>query len=309
MNFNIKTGLYFALATAIISGLSNFLNKKALSVLGDSFVFTTAKNILVAIALCAIIIFFAKFKELKKLNKKQWLLLIIIGVVGGSLPFVLFFKGLTLTSAIQASFIHKTLFIWATILAIPLLKEKLTKLQVVALLVLLAGNFILDGFTGWQFNWGSLLILLATLLWSCEYIIAKFVLRNVSSWLVAWARMFFGAIVLMVWLTLSGKLGVVASLAGLQWAWIGIGAILLLGYVSFWYAALQCEPVSVVASVLVVASPITTLISAISTGHFGFRQMIGVVIVGFAVILIWNVRTVRAKNGEHFIFVTGLKRP
>jgi len=309
MNFNIKTGLYFALATAIISGVSNFLNKKALSVLGDSFVFTTAKNVLVALVLCAIIIFFAKFKELKKLNKKQWLLLIIIGVVGGSLPFVLFFKGLTLTSAIQASFIHKTLFIWATLLAIPLLKEKLSKLQGLALIILLAGNFILDGFTGWQFNWGSLLILLATLLWSCEYIIAKFVLRDVSSWLVAWARMFFGAIVLVIWLGLAGKISVVTSLAGLQWAWIGMGAILLLGYVGFWYAALQRAPVSVVASVLILASPVTTLISGVATGRFTIHQLVGVVIISLAVILIWNLRIDRVKDGGHSISATGLKRP
>ena len=63
MKFNLKTGLYFALATAIISGVSNFLNKKAIAVVGDSFIFTTAKNILVALSLCAILLFFAKFKE------------------------------------------------------------------------------------------------------------------------------------------------------------------------------------------------------------------------------------------------------
>ena len=289
MKFNLKTGLYFALATAIISGVSNFLNKKAIAVVGDSFIFTTAKNILVAIALCAILLFFAKFKELKKINRKQWLLLIVIGIVGGSLPFVLFFKGLTLTSAIQASFIHKSIFIWATLLAIPLLKEKITKLQIMALLILLAGNFILDGFTGWQFGWGSLLILLATLLWSCEYIIAKFVLHDISSWIVAWSRMFFGAIVLLIWLGLSDKVSVVASLGSLQWAWISMGAILLLGYVGFWYTALKRQPVSVVASILVLASPITTLITVFNTGHFSFRQLVGVITISLATIYIMSL--------------------
>ena len=293
-------GLCFVLVAALISGIANFFNKQAINTVGDSFVLTTTKNVLVALILCLTFLLPKIWREARKLTRKQWGLLAAIGLVGGSLPFVLFFKGLALTSAIQASFIHKTLFIWATILAVVLLKEKVARLQLGALVVLLGGNILLDGFNNWHFGWPGLLILLATLLWSCEYIIAKFVLRNVSSWLVAWARMFFGAIVLVVWLIFTGKTSAVASLGGLQWAWIGASAVLLFGYVMTWYAALRREPVSVVASVLVLASPITTLISGVATGKFGLRQLAGAVIIGFAVILIWNLK----RREQKFLFPT-----
>ncbi len=118
-------GIYFALATAFISGLAVFLNKFAVGFWTNSSVFTTAKNLVVAILLTSLILLVKKLPELKKLSKKDWRQLIIIGFIGGSIPFLLFFKGLTLTSATGAAFIHKTLFIWVAVLAIPILKEKI----------------------------------------------------------------------------------------------------------------------------------------------------------------------------------------
>lgn len=291
MQKNLKVGLYFALITALISGVANFLNKNALAVVKDSFVFTTAKNILVALVLTGLVLTPSIWRQMKSLKRRDWLLLSAIGVIGGSLPFVLFFKGLSITSAVQASFIHKTLFIWVTLLAMPLLKEKLTRWQGLALMMLLAGNLLLGGFGAWHFGWGEILVFLATLLWACEYIIAKKALQNISARLVAWARMFFGAIILIIWLTISGKIGTLVSLNNFQWSWIALMSLLLLGYVGFWYAALKRHPVSVVASILVLASPVTTLISAITTHQFGFRQLVGVVIVALVGIIIINLRS------------------
>ena len=47
-----------------------------------------------------------------------------VGVIGGSVPFVLFFEGLARAEATQASFIQKTLVIWVALLAVPLLRER-----------------------------------------------------------------------------------------------------------------------------------------------------------------------------------------
>ena len=138
-----QKALLLVFGTAIISGCSVFFNSFATKVITNPSVLTTAKNILVALVLSLFILTPFVFKKLKLLQRNDWLKLVLIGLIGGSIPFLMFFKGLSLTSAVNAGFIHKTLFIWVTLLAIPFLKEKLSKVQWFALAVLLLGNYFL----------------------------------------------------------------------------------------------------------------------------------------------------------------------
>ena len=55
---------------------------------------------------------------------RGWLALLGIAAIGGSVPFVLFFEGLSRADATQAAFIHKTLVIWVALIAVPLLGER-----------------------------------------------------------------------------------------------------------------------------------------------------------------------------------------
>ena len=84
-------GLLLVFSTAIISGLSIFTNKFGVGEF-DPYLFTFLKNLLVAALLVGLILSLKEFKNLKKLTKKDWLILTIIGLVGGSIPFLLFFK-------------------------------------------------------------------------------------------------------------------------------------------------------------------------------------------------------------------------
>ncbi|MFA6410979.1 MAG: DMT family transporter, partial [Candidatus Buchananbacteria bacterium] len=190
----IRIGVSLVIITAVISGLANFYNKFAMKILAvDSFQYTTLKNAIVALIISAIVLTPWILPKLKKLTKKDWLNLAIIGLVGGSVPFLLFFKGLSLTSSVSASFIHKTLFFWVAILAWPFLREKISKLQFLALGILLLGNVIFESFRGLSWGLPETLILAATLLWAIETVIAKKVLANLDSIVLAWGRMFFGA--------------------------------------------------------------------------------------------------------------------
>ena len=77
----------------------------------------------------------------------------VIGVIGGSVPFILFFSGLAMASAPTAAFIHKTLFVWVVVLAVPFLGERLGWFPIAALGVLLAGQFLAAPPTG--VTWGA----------------------------------------------------------------------------------------------------------------------------------------------------------
>src|SRR3972149_7017197 len=122
----VKSGYYLVLATALVSGISIFMNKWAVEGL-NPYLFTWSKNILVAVFLFSMILLMREWSDLKEVKAKQWLLLISIGLVGGSIPFLMFFKGLQMTSAANASFIHKTMFIYVAILAAIFLKERISK--------------------------------------------------------------------------------------------------------------------------------------------------------------------------------------
>ena len=286
-----RKGAYFALATAIISGFSVYINKFAVTEMNDPFIFTATKNVAVALLLFALFIFPKALPELKRLSRTQWLTLGAIGCVGGSVPFLLFFYGLSLGTAMSAAFIHKTLFIWVAILAVFFLGERLSKLHIAALAVLVGGNILLLGWPkSWLISQGGLLILLATILWAVEAVIAKRFMTKTSSNVAAFGRMFFGAIVMLGYLAITGKLGAVASLSGIQLGWVALTAVFLLGYVSCYYAGLKHAPASVVASILVLGSVITSLLYAIFDARsYSLEQVIGMLLITIAAFGLWYV--------------------
>lgn len=263
----LVTATSLALGTAAISGLSNFVAKIGVTAVKDPVVFTTLKNGIVAIFLIGLVMAFRRWRELRTLSKKNWLKLAAIGVIGGSIPFALFFTGLTHTSALNASLIHKTLFLWVALLAIPFLKERMTRWQWVGIGLVAAANLVVGGYQGFKYNTGELMILAATILWAVENIIAKIVLRDVSSMTVAAARMIFGTIVLAAFVGLRGGSVALTHLTTVQWSWTLLASALLSGYVLTWYAALKRAPATYVATLLVPATLITNVLTAIFVTH------------------------------------------
>src|SRR3989344_7368864 len=259
----MNKGLLLVFSTAVISGFSVFINKYSVSVI-NPYIFTFLKNALVALVLCGVVFLFAKWTTLKSLTKKQWLLLLTIGLVGGGIPFLLFFKGLSLTTAAQGAFIHKTMFLFVMILAVVFLKEKITKNFLIGALLLLLGNLIALKTLPVYFGAGDALILLATALWAIENTISKYALKDLPGTIVAWGRMFFGSIFILGYLGLTGQVGIINKLSLGQIGWTAIAAGLLFAYVMTWYNGLKYAPVSVAAAILLIGSPITTLLTLIS---------------------------------------------
>ncbi|MFH1188523.1 MAG: DMT family transporter [bacterium] len=263
--------IYFAtvlaLVTACISGINTFIAKIAVTGISDPILFTTLKNGIVAILCIGILIGFKKWPEICILKKRQWWKLLAIGIVGGSVPFALFFTGLAKTGALNAALIHKTLFLWVLILGIPFLHERLTRLQWLGVAALFCANLFVGGFSGFSLNVGELMILIATILWAVENIIAKKVLRDVSSSIVMTARMFFGSMALLGWVFIQSNVSIIGILGVEQWGWILLTSVLLFGYVSTWYTALKYAPATYVASILVSGTLITNILSAIFIKH------------------------------------------
>src|SRR3989304_5359400 len=137
-----RKGIILVAATAIISGMAIFVSKLGLKDF-DPVLFTWLRNTIVAVLLLGIIAGAGEGGALKKLVFRDWLRLGAIGLIGGSIPFLLFFQGLALTSAANASFLHKTMFVWAALLAAPLLGERMGRRLLPAAVLLLLGNALL----------------------------------------------------------------------------------------------------------------------------------------------------------------------
>ncbi len=262
----VRAGLLLALVAAGVSGISVFVNAFAVKQLPDPAVYTTLKNGVAAAILVGLAAITIRPGQVGAVSRGEWLRLAIIGVVGGSIPFLLFFTGLAQASGPSAAFIQKTLFIWVAILAVPFLGERLGWAQLAALGVLLAGQALVLSPANVRWGSGETLIALATLLWAAETILVRRVLRTVPTGIVAAGRLGFGLVILIGYLATAGKLPTVATLSPVQWAWaLGTGA-LLAGYVGTWFGALQRAPASLVTAVLVIGAPITAALQAISTG-------------------------------------------
>lgn len=288
----MKNGIYLALLAALISGLANFFNKFGLAALGqNAYQYTTLKNIIPAIILSFFILTPFLWPKIKNLNSSQWFKLFLIGLIGGSIPFLLFFKGLSLTSAVSASFIHKTLFIWVAILAWPLLKEKLSKIQILALGLLLGGNLILGGFKYFTWSYAHSLILTATILWAVENVVAKITLKDIDFMVVAWGRMFFGSLILVGFLAWTNNTSGLLAIDFSQFLWLALVGLLLTGYVITWYSALQKLPLTIISSFLVLASPITTMLNNLFVSHtLPNKDILGLATVVLALIILWQFK-------------------
>lgn len=260
-------GIGLAASTAVISGVAVYLNATAVREVPDAALYTTLKNGVAALVLTAVLLATPHARAaVPRLSGQQWLGLAAIGVIGGSIPFLLFFTGLSMASAPSAAFIHKTLFIWVALLAVPLLAERLGWVQIVALAALLGSQMMIRPPTGVTWGGGETLIALATLLWAVEVIVARRLLRSIPSPVGAVGRMGIGFVVLVGYLVVTGRVGMIAELSIVQWAWVLGTGLLLSGYVATWYAALRRAPATVVTAVLVAGAPITAALSTLEGG-------------------------------------------
>jgi drug/metabolite transporter (DMT)-like permease len=262
----LQRGVLLAFGTAAISALSVYVNAFGVKLVPDAAVYTTAKNGIAALILVGLAMALGARHEVPTLGRRQRSGLVAIALIGGSVPFVLFFSGLALATAPTAAFIHKTLFVWVALMAVPLLGERLGLIPVAAMGVLLLGQVLMTPPTGMGWGPGETMIAAATLLWAVEVVVAKRLLTGVSAPLLAASRMGLGVVFLVGYLALSGRLAGLAALPAEALGWILATGVLLAGYVATWYGALRLAPATTVTSILVVAAVGTGVLSALTTG-------------------------------------------
>lgn len=292
LNGRAGIGLLLVLATAILSGFSTFVNSYAVAgTSSDAFV--TVRNALVALAIVPMAALTAAGGT-KALARRDWARLAVIGLVGGAIPFLLFFHGLQLATeakgGISASFFYRTLFLMATVMGIALLGERLRLRTLIAAVMLLGGNVLLLSLTSPVWVDGTGYVLIATVLWTVEYTLSKWTMRDLPSGTVALGRMGFGAIFLVTYLGITGQVTEMGSFTGAQWVWVLISAALLTAFVMTWYEGLRRVELGTATSVLVLGFPVTFLLSvAVHGSRVTIDQSLGVmaIVAGAGIAIGW----------------------
>lgn len=263
-----NTGIVLVLMTAAISGVSTFVNFWAVQgTTSDAFV--AVRNTAVAGALLVVAVA-ASGGRLPRLSRRDAARLAVIGLVGGAVPFVLFFRGLQMAAtaggAATATFGYRALFLFAAVGAVVYLKEAVPRRWAIGAGAILAGNFALLSLTVPLWSDGTALVLAATALWAGEYALSRRALSDLPATTVAWGRMGFGAAFLLVWLLATSGPAAASSLTGDQWVWVAVSGALLAAFVSTWYAGLARLDLASATALLALAFPITWALGALS-GH------------------------------------------
>lgn len=262
-----QIGLALAFAAAVVSGFSVYLNAFALREFGNPTLYTTVKNLVAAALLLGIATAMtargARGGFRRPRGARQIAGLVAVGVVGGGIPFVLFFEGLARTSASSAGFIQKTLVVWVVVLAVGFLRERFGPAHVGAIALLIGGQIVLSGGpASLALGTGEAMIFIATLLWAVEVVVAKRLLASLSALTVACARMGIGSIVLVGFAITSGAAAAIPSLSTGQWGWAILTGLVLTVYVATWFSALALAQAIDVTAILVFGAIITAILGS-----------------------------------------------
>lgn len=290
-----RSGLWLAAATAVISGVAIFLNGygvRAWADVANATTYTTAKNLVAALVIVVVGLVWKRSAETggvsrwKDLDVRHRLLLFVIAVVGGSVPFVLFFEGLARAESAQAAFIHKGLVVLVAIMAPLFLKERLRWQHLLAIILLMWGQLALvSDFGPIVLGVGERMIIAATVLWAIEVIVAKRVLGVVSPRLLARARMGGGSLLLVAYVLIRGAGMDLSALTGSHLVWIAVTGLSLSAYVLTWFVALSRAPALDVTAILVGGAIITALLQS-AVGGVALPSPVGLALVAAGTIVI-----------------------
>ena len=146
----------------------------------------------------AVILFFIiKTRIKEKIDNKDWIKLALAGLFGVAINQLLFFNGLNLTSPINASIIMTSNPIMVLIISNVLIREKITRLKLLGIIIGGAGAVLLLVSTKGQNQghanfWGDVMVFINAMSYGVYLVIAKPLLKKYNPLTVISWVFFFG---------------------------------------------------------------------------------------------------------------------
>ncbi|MGH7911430.1 MAG: EamA family transporter [Candidatus Dormibacteraceae bacterium] len=251
MKGSVKVGYAFAVLNAVISGIAIFVSSRGVGIFHNAVLFTSLKNGVVGIILIPLFLAVpGPRRGARHLSRSDWIWLLIVAIIGGSLPYALFFTGLKMTTAVTGALGDHVQFLLVAVLAVLVLKERLSPAMWAGILVLLVGVLLGANLGLVRWNLGTVLIGAATILFTVDFVIVKHLLGGrLHLLLVMTAKMTLGSAILFAFLGVTGGLAAIAHLSSAQWIYAVVTGLILLCFTASIFIAIRYAPVSSVMAI------------------------------------------------------------
>ncbi|HYW82409.1 MAG TPA: DMT family transporter [Spirochaetia bacterium] len=228
---NPRLGYTLAALNMVISGVAIYVNSLGVRMFSDSTLYTALKNSVVGIALLVPLVFSERSRAAwRRLGARDWLLLVAVALVGGSVSYALYFRGLQLTTPVTASLVDHTQFLLVALFAALFIGERFGPAVWIALAALFAGITLGIGAGTVRLDAGMPFVAAATLLFAADFVLMKYLLRTVSALTVMTFKMTLGSLLLFLFVAAEGKAAGIGELSLLQLGFAGITGLILLAF-------------------------------------------------------------------------------
>jgi len=228
---NPRLGYTLAALNMVISGVAIYVNSLGVRMFSDSTLYTALKNSVVGIALLVPLVLSGRSRaDWRRLGARDLLLLVVVALVGGSVSYALYFRGLQLTTPVTASLVDHTQFLLVALFAALFIGERFGPAVWIALAALFAGITLGIGAGTVRLDAGMPFVAAATLLFAADFVLMKYLLRTVSALTVMTFKMTLGSLLLFLFVAAEGKAAGIGELSLLQLGFAGITGLILLAF-------------------------------------------------------------------------------
>lgn len=192
-----------------------------------------------------------------------------IGIVGTSIPLSMVYYGLSL-SPISNTFLLQVEIIYSMILGRLLLRERISRWQILLSLSAFLGVFLIttEGAVR-EISVGDILFLLAPFFFQCGHVIAKNLMRIVDPLITVMFRLLIGGIASLFALIFSGQnlLGSITCISENDRAMIvGVSISYAVGNI-FWYYSVKSINLSRATSIIITYPLVSMILSILTLGE------------------------------------------
>jgi drug/metabolite transporter (DMT)-like permease len=294
-----RRGYTLAVLNMLISGAAIFVNSLGVKMFADSTLYTALKNAIVGVVLVAALAVSRRSREeMVRLKLPQVVLLLIVALIGGSVSYALYFRGLQLSTPVTASLIDHMQFLFVAAFAAVFLGERFGPAVWAALVVLLAGLTLGVTMSAVRMDAGVLFVAAATVLFAADFVLMKYLLRSVAALTVMVFKMSLGSLLLFAYVAASGRLGLVAGLSLLQWAFVGVTGLILLAFTATSVLGLRLASATAVTAIPAGSPIITTALVFVSRrGTIPPLRWLGLSLVLVAVLAVFILGRRQEQDG------------
>ena len=256
----LKGVIFLIIASIAYSGFLIF-NKLALNGGFDAFQYSLM--MITILVIFSIPFFWKDRKKFKKMSKKEWLYVGLVGVIAAGIVQFMFVFGQKYTNATNAGFISTLSAPFTAIFAMFMIKERLNAKKWFLGLIGFIGIIVLS--TNLQFgslSIGDLLIISAMVLIAFSNVLAKMAMTHLSGLFVNALRNLFGYLFVAGAALFMGRFYQLSGIAPILWLYLLLSAILTFTFLAFFYWGME-HTSPTIASVIILSMAIFTAIFAI----------------------------------------------